>query len=326
LKNIDVTIPLGKLVAVTGVSGSGKSTLIRNCLYNRYQREYRGVSGLDVGKIASLEGVEQVYDIQLVDQSPIGRSSRSNPATYVKAWDEIRKLLSETTTAKLNGVTAGMFSFNTAGGRCDACEGAGTVSIDMQFLADVEVTCEKCGGRRFNEQVMKVTYRHKNVNDILNMTVDEAMRFFVDKRAILKRLVALRSVGLGYLRLGQSTASLSGGEAQRLKLASFLSEHAKTEGGRLFLFDEPTTGLHWSDVDQLIKTFRDLIERGNSVVVIEHNLQLIESADFVIDLGPEGGDGGGEVVAVGTPEEIAANPRSLTGKYLASMGRVPVSR
>jgi excinuclease ABC subunit A len=219
-----------------------------------------------------------------------------------------------------------MFSINTTGGRCDACEGAGTVTIDMQFLADVEVICEKCGGRRFNEQVMKVTYRHKNVNDILNMTVDEAMRFFVDKRAILKRLVSLRSVGLGYLRLGQSTASLSGGEAQRLKLASFLAEHSKTEAGRLFLFDEPTTGLHWSDVDQLIKTFRDLIERGNSVVVIEHNLQLIEAADYVIDLGPEGGDGGGEVVAVGTPEEIASNPRSVTGKYLASMTRLPVSR
>ncbi|PYQ52143.1 MAG: hypothetical protein DMF59_05620 [Acidobacteria bacterium] len=326
LKNVDVAIPLGQLVAITGVSGSGKSTLIRDCLYNRYQREYRGVSGLDIGKITALEGVDQVYDIQLVDQSPIGRSSRSNPATYVKAWDEIRKLLSETTAAKLNGVTAGMFSFNTAGGRCDTCEGAGTVSIDMQFLADVEIVCDKCGGRRFNEQVMKVTYRNKNVNDILNMTVDEAMRFFVDKRPILKRLVSLRSVGLGYLRLGQSTDSLSGGEAQRLKLASFLSEHSKTEAGRLFLFDEPTTGLHWSDVNQLIKTFRNLIERGNSVVVIEHNIQLVEAADYVIDLGPEGGDAGGEVVAVGTPEEIAANPRSVTGKYLAAAARVPVSR
>jgi excinuclease ABC subunit A len=325
LKNVTVDIPLGKLVAVTGVSGSGKSTLIRNCLYNRYQREFRGVSGLELGKITALQGVDQIYDMQLVDQSPIGRSTRSNPATYVKAWDEIRKLLSETTGAKLNGVTAGMFSFNTAGGRCDTCEGAGTVSIDMQFLADVEVVCEKCGGRRFNEQVMKVTYHNKNVNDILNMTVDEAMRFFVDKRAILRRLVALRSVGLGYLRLGQSTDSLSGGEAQRLKLASFLSENAKSEGSRLFLFDEPTTGLHWSDVNQLIKTFRDLIDRGHSVVVIEHNLQLIESADWVIDLGPEGGDGGGEVVAVGTPEQIAANPRSVTGKYLAASAREAVS-
>jgi excinuclease ABC subunit A len=318
LKNVDVTIPLGGLVAITGVSGSGKSTLIRDCLYNRYQREYRGSSGLDVGKVDALEGIESVSDMQFVDQSPIGRSTRSNPATYVKAWDEIRKLLSETTGAKLNGVTAGMFSFNTAGGRCDACEGAGTVKIDMQFLADVEVVCEKCGGRRFNEQVMKVTYKSRNVNDILNMTVDEATRFFVDKRAILKKLAALRSVGLGYLRLGQSTDSLSGGEAQRLKLASFLSETAKADAKRLFLFDEPTTGLHSSDIAQLIRTFRDLIDRGNSVLVIEHNLQLIEAADYVIDLGPEGGDQGGEVVAVGTPEEIGANPRSITGRYLAS--------
>ncbi len=318
LKNVDVSIPLGKLVAITGVSGSGKSTLIRDCLYNRYQREYRGVTGVEVGKVAALEGIDQIYDMQLVDQSPIGRSTRSNPATYVKAWDEIRKLLSETTAAKLNGITAGMFSFNTNGGRCDTCEGAGTVSIDMQFLADVEVVCDKCGGRRFNEQVMKVTYRHKNVNDILNMTVDGAVRFFVDKRPILKKLAALRSVGLGYLRLGQSTNSLSGGEAQRLKLASFLSENAKSEARRLFLFDEPTTGLHWSDVAQLIKTFRDLIERSNSVVVIEHNLQLIEAADYVIDLGPEGGDGGGEIVAAGTPEDIAANPRSITGRYLSA--------
>ena len=211
-----------------------------------------------------------------------------------------------------------MFSFNTAGGRCDACEGAGTVKIDMQFLADVEVICDKCGGRRFNEQVMKVTYKGRTVNDILNLTVEEATRFFVDKRAILKKLAALRSVGLGYLRLGQSTDSLSGGEAQRLKLASFLSENAKAEAKRLFLFDEPTTGLHSSDIAQLIRTLRDLIDRGNSVLVIEHNLQLIEAADHVIDLGPEGGDQGGEVLATGTPADIGANPRSITGRYLVA--------
>ena len=316
LQGVTAEIPLGKLVAVTGVSGSGKSTLIRNCLYNRYQRDVRGVAGLETGKVDRLEGTELVYDMELVDQSPIGRSSRSNPATYIKAWDEIRKLLAETTAAKLNGVTAGMFSFNTEGGRCEVCQGAGTVTIDMQFLADVEVVCDKCDGRRFGEHVMKVTFKGKNVNDILQMTVDEAARFFVAKRGLLKRLDALRSVGLGYLRLGQSTDSLSGGEAQRLKLASFLSEASKVEKPRLFLFDEPTTGLHHTDVQVLIKTFRDLIERGNSVLVIEHNTQLIEQADWIIDLGPEGGDQGGEIVAVGTPEEIAANPRSITGRYL----------
>jgi excinuclease ABC subunit A len=320
LKGVDVDIPLGKLVAITGVSGSGKSTLIRNCLFNRYQRDVRGVAGLETGKVDALEGTDLIYDMEFVDQSPIGRSSRSNPATYTKAWDEIRKLMSETTAAKLNGVTAGMFSFNTDGGRCDTCEGAGTVKIDMQFLADVEVVCETCNGRRFNEQVMKVRYKGADINDILRLTVDEAMKFFADKRPILKKLYALRSVGLGYLRLGQSTDSLSGGEAQRLKLASFLAENsAKTEAGRLFLFDEPTTGLHFTDVAELLKTFRELIARGNSVVVIEHNVQLIEAADHVIDLGPEGGDGGGELVATGTPAEIAANPRSITGRYLTGV-------
>jgi excinuclease ABC subunit A len=326
LKGVDVSIPLGRLVAITGVSGSGKSTLIRNCLFNRYQRDVRGVNGLETGKVDALEGTELIYDMEFVDQSPIGRSSRSNPATYIKVWDDVRKLFSETTAAKLNGVTAGMFSFNTVGGRCETCEGAGTVKIDMQFLADVEVICEKCNGRRFGEQVMKIRYKGKDVDQILKLTVDEATKFFIDKRAVLKKLASLRSVGLGYLRLGQSTDSLSGGEAQRLKLASFLAEsnaRAGENGGRLFLFDEPTTGLHATDVAQLIATFRDLIDRGNSVLVIEHNLQLIESADHIIDLGPEGGDGGGEVVAVGTPEEIAANERSITGRYLKASATIP---
>ncbi|HEX7829768.1 MAG TPA: excinuclease ABC subunit UvrA [Thermoanaerobaculia bacterium] len=316
LRGVTAEIPLGKLVAITGVSGSGKSTLIRNCLYNRYQRDVRGTAGLETGKVDALEGTELIYDMEFVDQSPIGRSSRSNPATYIKAWDEVRKLLAETTGAKLNGVTPGMFSFNTEGGRCETCQGAGFVTIDMQFLADVEVICDKCDGRRFGEQVMKVTYKGKNVNDILQMTVDEAAKFFVARRALLKRLDSLRAVGLGYLRLGQSTDSLSGGEAQRLKLASFLAETANIDKPRLFLFDEPTTGLHHTDVQVLIRTFRDLIERGNSVLVIEHNTQLIEQSDWVIDLGPDGGDLGGEIVAVGTPEQIAANPKSITGRYL----------
>jgi excinuclease ABC subunit A len=315
LKDVTVTIPLNRLVAITGVSGSGKSTLIRNCLYNGYQRRFRSAN-VDVGAFTRIEGLQEIDDIQLVDQSPIGRSSRSNPATYVKAWDEVRKLLAGTTSAKLNGVTAGMFSFNTTGGRCDKCEGSGTVVIDMQFLADVEVLCDACDGRRFGEKVMKVAYKGRNVDAILRMTVDEAIKFFIDKRAIVRKLDALRSVGLGYLRLGQSTASLSGGEAQRLKLASFLVGGDRDFARRLFLFDEPTTGLHATDVRQLIRTFRDLIGRGNSVVVVEHNLQLIESADWVVDLGPDGGDGGGEVIATGPPRAIAGHATSITGRYL----------
>jgi excinuclease ABC subunit A len=317
LRDVSVTIPLRSLVAVTGVSGSGKSTLIRDCLYHGRPRGTPGAGTLENGSFTSIEGSHQV-DMQYVDQSPIGRSTRSNPATYVKAWDEIRKILADTTAAKLNGVTAGMFSFNTAGGRCEACEGAGFVKIDMQFLADVEVICEKCGGRRFGDQVMKVTYKGRDVGAILAMTVDEAMKFFVDKRAVIRKLSQLQAVGLGYLRLGQSTESLSGGEAQRLKLATFLSGSARADSPALFLFDEPTTGLHASDIAQLIRTFRDLIARGNSVLVVEHNIQLIRAADWVIDLGPEGGDQGGEIVAVGTPDEVAANPRSITGRYLAA--------
>jgi len=316
LKDIDVTIPLGRLVAIAGVSGSGKSTLIRDCLYNGYQRHHRSIVNVDVGRFRKITGLAKIDDIQFVDQSPIGRSARSNPATYVKAWDEIRQLMSETTGAKLEGITPGMFSFNVAGGRCDACEGAGTVVIDMQFLADVEVVCDKCNGKRFSDKVLKVRYKGANADDILNMTIDDAFRFFVDRKKILKRLHALRSVGLGYLRLGQSTASLSGGEAQRLKLASFLTGTEKSRTRRVFLFDEPTTGLSTTDVRQLITTFRDLIAHGNSVVVIEHNLELIEACDWVIELGPEGGEEGGHVVATGTPRELAGNEASVTGRYL----------
>jgi excinuclease ABC subunit A len=316
LKNIDVTIPLGRLVAITGVSGSGKSTLVRSCLFNGYQRKFRGVASVDVGAFRAIEGLEQVDDVQFVDQSPIGRSSRSNPATYVKAWDEIRKLMADTTSAKLNGVTAGMFSFNVSGGRCDTCEGTGRVVIDMQFLADVEVVCDQCDGKRFSDKVLKVTYKSRNIDQILELTVDEAIRFFIDRRAVVKKLHALRAVGLGYLRLGQSTASLSGGEAQRLKLASFLLGGERSETRRLFLFDEPTTGLHSTDVDQLLRTFRGLIAAGHSVVVIEHNTRLIEASDWVIDLGPEGGDAGGELVAEGTPRELSRNAASETGRYL----------
>ncbi len=279
----------------------------------------RGTAGLEAGKVDALEGNDKVYDIEFVDQSPIGRSSRSNPATYIKAWDEIRKLLAETTGAKLNGVTAGMFSFNTEGGRCETCQGAGVVTIDMQFLADVEVVCEKCEGRRFNEQVMKVTYKGKNVNDILKLTVDEAAKFFIEKRAVLKKLDSLRAVGLGYLRLGQSTDSLSGGEAQRVKLSKELSRRAT--GKTLYILDEPTTGLHFEDTRKLLEVLHELADQGNTVVVIEHNLDVVKTADWILDFGPEGGDGGGEIVATGTPEAIAANSGSLTGRYLRIAAR-----
>ena len=323
LKNIDVSIPLERLVAITGVSGSGKSTLIRDCLYNGFQRVYRAVSNVDVGSFDRIEGVEDLSDIQFVDQSPLGRSARSNPATYVKAWDEIRKLLADSTSAKLNGVTAGMFSFNTVGGRCETCQGSGTVIVDMQFLADIEIVCDVCDGKRFTDRVLKATYKGKNVDDVLSMTVDDAIRFFMDKRQVLRRLDALRSVGLGYLTLGQSTASLSGGEAQRLKLATFLSTNDRSATKRLFLFDEPTTGLHESDIRQLLRTLRALVERGNSVVVIEHNLQFIAACDWVVDLGPDGGDGGGELIATGTPEDVSRNPKSLTGTYLRPLFAAP---
>lgn len=315
LKDVDVEIPLGGMVAIAGVSGSGKSSLLRDCLYNVYLRTHQGVANIDPGRCDGIEGLDQIDDIQFIDQSPIGRSTRSNPATYVKAWDEIRKALASTQTAKVHGITAGMFSFNTDGGRCDTCKGAGTVVIDMQFLADVEIVCETCGGRRFNDAVLKATYKGKNVDQILELTVDEAVRFFVDRRAVVRRLDPLRAVGLGYLRLGQSTATLSGGEAQRLKLASYLSGSRK-EGRRLFLFDEPTTGLHSKDVDQLIATMRSLIELGNSVVVIEHNLQMIEACDWMIELGPEGGEGGGHIIAAGAPADVALDEASVTGAFL----------
>ena len=315
LKNIDVEIPLGGMVAIAGVSGSGKSTLIRDCLYNTYRRIHHGISNVDPGRVESLEGIDRIEDIEFIDQSPIGRSTRSNPATYVKAWDEIRKVLASTQTAKVHGVTAGMFSFNTEGGRCETCKGAGSVLIDMQFLADIEVVCETCGGKRFNDTVLKAAYKGKNVDQILELTVDEAVRFFVDRRSVVRRLDPLRAVGLGYLRLGQSTATLSGGEAQRLKLASFLTGSRKV-GRRLFLFDEPTTGLHSRDIDPLIATMRSLIELGNSVVVIEHNLQMIEACDWMIELGPEGGDGGGRIVAAGPPAEVALDAASVTGRFL----------
>ena len=326
LKNVTVRLPLGKLVSVTGVSGSGKSTLLRDCFFHVYQRRVKGVAAVEIGAVDEIRGLDHVSDVMFVDQSPLGRSARSNPVTYTKAYDEIRRALAATGRARAMRVTARDFSFNTAGGRCETCLGTGVITIDMQFLADVVVTCDRCDGRRFSPKVLGIRYRGKNIDDVLRMTVAEAMTFFADLPKVTKRLAPLAEVGLGYLPLGQPTSTLSGGEAQRLKLASFLDERVSPRG-TLFLFDEPTTGLHSGDVDVLLGTFRKLIARGHSVVAIEHHLDFIAASDWIVDLGPGGGDRGGEVVAEGSPAEVAASPRSETGRYLAARrdpaGRAP---
>jgi excinuclease ABC subunit A len=323
LKNLTVRLPLGRLVSVTGVSGSGKSTLLRDCFFHVYQRRVKGVAAVEIGAVDEIRGLDHVSDVLFVDQSPLGRSARSNPVTYTKAYDEIRHAFAATGRARAGRVTPRDFSFNTPGGRCEACQGTGVTTIDMQFLADVVVTCDRCDGRRFSPKVLAIRYRGKNIDDVLRMTVAEASAFFADLPKITRRLAPLAEVGLSYLPLGQPTSTLSGGEAQRLKLASFLEERSSPRGN-LFLFDEPTTGLHSGDVDVLLGTFRKLIARGHSVVAIEHHLDFIAASDWVIDLGPGGGDRGGELVAEGTPAEIAASPRSETGRYLA--GRGPAER
>ncbi|MFN7945035.1 MAG: excinuclease ABC subunit UvrA [Blastocatellia bacterium] len=313
LKNIDVTIPLGLLVCITGVSGSGKSTLVHDCLYAglKHQRgDWRG----SVGSFAALEGGKHLDDIILVDQSPIGRTPRSNPVTYIKVYDLIREAFADTREAQARGYNASHFSFNVPGGRCETCQGDGTVTVEMQFLADVELVCEECKGTRFKSSVLEIRYKGKNIHEVLNLTVREAMAFFSQIPRIASRLRVLDDVGLGYLRLGQSATTLSGGEAQRVKLASYLSK--KSGDHSLYIFDEPTTGLHFDDINKLLASFRRLIEAGNSLVVIEHNLDVIKTADWIIDLGPEGGEGGGEVVAVGTPEQIMQNQQSHTGHFL----------
>lgn len=314
LKNIDVRLPLGKFVCITGVSGSGKSTLVHDVLYKNWLR-YRKEPVEDVGRCRAIEGFEQLDEIVLVDQSPIGRSIRSNPVTYVKAYDGIRKLFGSTREAKAAGLTGSAFSFNVPGGRCERCEGTGVVTYDMHFLSDVTLPCEICDGRRFQPHVLQVHWRGRNIAQVLEMTVDEAVEFFVEYPAITRRLQPLRDVGLGYLRLGQSTATLSGGEAQRLKLAAYLDVEAS--GRRtMMIFDEPTTGLHLADLEVLLNVFRRLVGRGYSLVVIEHNLELVRWADWVIDLGPEGGADGGYVVAAGTPAELSRIDASHTGRFL----------
>jgi excinuclease ABC subunit A len=320
LKGIDVRIPLGMFVCITGVSGSGKSTLVHNLLYAGLQKLKGGFEGT-VGKMKGIDGAERVDRVELVDQSPIGRSPRSNPVTYIKVFDQIRDLLASTPAAKVKGFKPGHFSFNVPGGRCETCEGDGVQRIEMQFLADLYLTCESCKGKRFKQEVLDIRFRGKSIDDILRLTVAEGIRFFgeyPESQRVAKRLSVLADVGLGYLRLGQPATTLSGGEAQRIKLAHHLT--ATDEAGRgLFIFDEPTTGLHLDDIATLLKCFEALLTAGHSLVVIEHNLHVIKSADLVIDLGPDAGDKGGEVVAVGTPEEVARNHRSLTGKFLRTV-------
>jgi excinuclease ABC subunit A len=318
LKDIDVSFPLGALTCVTGVSGSGKSTLVHDVLYAGIRKaKGEALSETRVGAFRSIEGAELISDIVLVDQTPIGRTPRSNPVTYLKAFDPIRELLAATKDARSRGLTASHFSFNVPGGRCDACEGEGVVKVEMQFLADVFVPCEQCDGRRFKPQVLEVRYKGRNVHQVLDMTVREAISFFGNSPKVLRRLHVLDEIGLGYLRLGQPATTLSGGEAQRIKIASHL---ASTSGERLlYVLDEPTTGLHFDDIAKLLSAFRKLIEQGHTLLVIEHNLDVIKTADFIIDLGPEGGDAGGEVVAVGTPEQVAETPESYTGQFLKTV-------
>ena len=313
LKNADVEIPLEMMTCITGVSGSGKSTLIHDVVYAGLKKQREDWQG-HVGLFKSLTGGEFIDDVILTDQSPIGRTPRSNPVTYLKAYDVIREVFAGTNAAHAKGFDASHFSFNVPGGRCEVCQGDGTVTIEMQFLADVELLCEECKGTRFKPSVLDVRYKGRNIHEVLNLTVREALTFFKETARIANKLKVLDEVGLGYLRLGQSATTLSGGEAQRIKLAAHLTK--KTGAKTLFIFDEPTTGLHFDDINKLLAAFRALIEAGNSLLIIEHNLDVIKTADYVIDLGPEGGKGGGEIVAVGTPEEITANERSHTGKFL----------
>jgi len=344
LRGVDIDIPLNLLCCVTGVSGSGKSTLIHQVLYRALMQSLNREPGSGEPEpthlFRALSGTQHLNDVVLVDQSPIGRTPRSNPVTYIKAFDEIRALFAAQPDAKRKGFTAGSFSFNVPGGRCDVCEGDGTVTVEMQFLADIELPCEECNGTRYKNSVLDIKYRGKNIHDVLNMTVKEALSYFAGLPKIVDKLYVLDEVGLGYVRLGQSATTLSGGEAQRVKLASHLATAraisvrasaanevaARVRSRTLYILDEPTTGLHFDDVQKLLAAFRKLIEGGGSLLVIEHNLDVIKSADWVIDMGPEGGSAGGEIVATGTPEEIAANPASHTGHYLAPvLGLTPAN-
>ena len=313
LKNIDVNFPLGVMTCVTGVSGSGKSSLVNEILYKSLARKLNRARTIP-GRHKCIEGVEQLDKIIAIDQSPIGRTPRSNPATYTGVFDLIRDLFASTTDAKAKGYSKGRFSFNVKGGRCEACSGDGIIKIEMHFLPDVYVPCEVCGGKRYNRETLDVKYKGKSIYDVLDMTVEDALKFFENVPSITRKIQTLYDVGLGYIRLGQPSTELSGGEAQRIKLATELSKRGT--GKTIYVLDEPTTGLHFADVHKLIEILRRLSEGGNTVVVIEHNLDVIKTADYIIDIGPEGGDKGGTVIAQGTPEEVAENPISYTGKYV----------
>jgi excinuclease ABC subunit A len=313
LQNVDLMVPLGTFTVVTGVSGSGKSTIVHDVLYKALAAKRNGGSVKEF--CDRIEGDSEIREVVIVDQSPIGRTPRSNPATYLKAFDAIREVFAETPDAKRRGYTAGHFSFNVPGGRCETCQGDGTVTVEMQFLADVELICEECRGTRFKSSVLEVRYHGKNVHAVLQLTVREALTFFINVPKVISKLRVLNEIGLGYLRLGQSATTLSGGEAQRLKLASHLTRSENKE--ILYILDEPTTGLHFDDIAKLLAAFRKLLEYGASLVVIEHNLDVIKSADWLIDLGPEGGDQGGKIIATGTPEQVARNAQSYTGRFLA---------
>lgn len=316
LKGIDVTFPLNVMTVVTGVSGSGKSSLVRDVLYNALAREYREGEERP-GEHLGLEGdVRMLRAVEFVDQNPIGKSSRSNPVTYLKAYEEIRKLFAEQPLAKQLGYTAGYFSFNSEGGRCEECKGEGTITVEMQFMADLVLECEACHGKRFKSDTLLVTYHDKNIHDVLEMTVNQAVEFFSGHGAakVVRRLKPLQDVGLGYVKLGQSSSTLSGGENQRVKLAYYLSQE-KSEP-TMFIFDEPTTGLHFHDIKRLMQSFDALISRGHTILIIEHNMEVIKCADHIIDIGPEGGDHGGQLVVCGTPEEVAACETSYTGQFL----------
>jgi excinuclease ABC subunit A len=318
LQNQNFTFPLDCLTVITGVSGSGKSTLVKKILFPAIQKKLEGV-GEKPGQFTELAGsFSNIKHIEYVDQNPIGRSSRSNPVTYIKAYDDIRDLFSKQSISKLRGYLPKHFSFNVDGGRCETCKGDGEVTIEMQFMADVHLECETCNGKRFKKEVLEATFEGKNIDDVLKLTIDDALTFFTKHKQtkITQKLQCLQDVGLGYVQLGQSSSTLSGGEAQRIKLASFLVK-GTIKDKALFVFDEPTTGLHFHDIKKLLKSFDALIDKGHSIIVIEHNLDLIKCADYIIDIGPEGGEYGGKLMAFGTPEEVAKNKNSVTGKYLA---------